>query len=181
MPNLIKFTFIVSLLAIMANLLACTAVTTTPTTIKVPPKVQSPPLAPSAPTMPREVLRPSPAVQNNIQGVTLPKTKRPNASGYLATGNASWSGLANHGMKTASGEIYDLYGMTAAHATLPLLARVRVKNLRTGKIVMVTINDRVDKSSSSNLLIKLSYHAARQLGLLKSVSAVEVRGLAGDR
>jgi rare lipoprotein A len=78
-------------------------------------------------------------------------------------------------VKTASGEVYDLYNMTAAHATLPLHTRVRVKSLRTGKTVIVTINDRL---SDNRGLIKLSYYTARRLGLLNtSAPEVEVRGL----
>jgi hypothetical protein len=59
--------------------------------------------------------------------------------------------LAAHGAKTASGQIYDLYALTAAHASLPLLKRVKVKILTTGRCVVVTINDRPD---DSNVLIK---------------------------
>jgi rare lipoprotein A len=88
---------------------------------------------------------------------------------------ASWYGLSEHGAKTASGEVYDLYNMTAAHASLPLHTRVRVKNLRTGKSVIVTINDRL---SDNQALIKLSYYTARRLGLLNSAAPeVEIRGL----
>jgi rare lipoprotein A len=93
----------------------------------------------------------------------------------MAQGSVSLYGIAAHGTKTASGQIYDLYGMTAAHASLPLLARVKVKNIRTGDSVVVTINDRLD---DERVLIKLSYWAARRIGLDKNSSqAVEVRGL----
>jgi len=84
--------------------------------------------------------------------------------GYVKRGLASWYQREEHGIKTASGQIYDLYGMTAAHASLPILSRVKVKNLRTGRTVVVTINDRlVDET----VLIKLSYWAARRLKLVK--------------
>jgi len=93
---------------------------------------------------------------------------------YVAQGTASWYDIAAHGTKTTSGQIYDLYGMTAAHASLPLLTQVKVKNIRTGNSVVVTINDRLD---DEQLLIKLSYWAARRLGLDKNPSqVVEVRG-----
>jgi rare lipoprotein A (peptidoglycan hydrolase) len=78
---------------------------------------------------------------------------------------AIWYSVEEHGQKTASGEVYDLYEMTAAHASLPLLSKVRVRNIRTGRSVMVTINDRL--SAQNNSLIKLSYYAARKLNLLK--------------
>jgi len=93
---------------------------------------------------------------------------------YVSQGTASWYDIAAHGTKTASGQIYDLYGMTAAHASLPLMTQVKVKNIRTGNSVVVTINDRLD---DEQLLIKLSYWAAHLLGLDKNPSqVVEVRG-----
>lgn len=98
----------------------------------------------------------------------------PNIYGYIAQGNAFWYQLPEHGAKTASGEIYDLYGLTAAHATLPFWSRVKVTNLRTGRSVIVTINDR---HYSRHALIKLSFWAARHLGLTRRNSLVEVRGL----
>ena len=98
----------------------------------------------------------------------------PNIYGYLAQGNASWYHISEHGAKTASGEIYDLYGLTAAHATLPFWSRVKVTNLQTGQSVIVTINDRFYNHQT---LIKLSFWAARNLGLTRQDSPVEVRGL----
>jgi rare lipoprotein A len=98
----------------------------------------------------------------------------PNIYGYIAQGNASWYHISEHGAKTASGEIYDLYGLTAAHATLPFWSRVKVTNLRTGRSVIVTINDRFYNHQT---LIKLSFWAARNLGLTRRDSPVEVRGL----
>jgi rare lipoprotein A len=108
----------------------------------------------------------------------LPPPQRPpvipNISGYIEQGNARWYEVTENGAKTASGDIYDLYEMTAAHATLPLLSRVRVTNLRTGRGVVVTINDRLTDSRTS---IKLSYTAASQLGLIANPSPIEIRGL----
>ncbi len=112
-----------------------------------------------------------------LSSETLKKTpleKKERVASYVAQGTASWYGIAAHGTKTASGQIYDLYGMTAAHATLPLLTQVKVKNIRTGQSVVVTINDRLDDDL---FLIKLSYWAARRLGLDENpLQAVEVRG-----
>jgi rare lipoprotein A (peptidoglycan hydrolase) len=84
---------------------------------------------------------------------------------YMARGSASKYRLGNHGTKTANGDIYDLYGMTAAHASLPFLTKVRVKNLANGRSVVVTITDRLYDNSK---LIKLSYWAARNLKLIKN-------------
>lgn len=107
------------------------------------------------------------------------KIKRINSSisakQKITRGQATWYSVKEHGKKTVSGSVYDLYGMTAAHATLPLLTRVKVKNVRTGRSVIVTINDRL---SGENVLIKLSYHAARKLNLLKKRNqTVEMRVL----
>ena len=57
-------------------------------------------------------------------------------------GTASWYGPGFHGKKTASGERFNQYGLTAAHKTLPLGSRVKVTNLSNGQSVVVTINDR---------------------------------------
>ena len=82
---------------------------------------------------------------------------------YKESGLASWYGRKFHGNKTSSGEPYDLYGMTAAHRTLPLPTYARVTNTHTGKSIIVKINDR--GPFHSNRLIDLSYAAARKLGI----------------
>ena len=65
-----------------------------------------------------------------------------NQKNYQALGRASWYGRQFHGRKTASGERYDMFKMTAAHPTLPIPSYVRVTNRRNGKTVVVRINDR---------------------------------------
>ena len=57
-------------------------------------------------------------------------------------GLASWYGEPHHGQLTASGEIFDMTQLTAAHRTLPLGTRLRVVNLENGRIVRVRVNDR---------------------------------------
>lgn len=81
---------------------------------------------------------------------------------YRARGVASWYGRKFHGQKTSSGEPYDMYGMTAAHATLPIPSYARVTNPANGKSVVVRINDR--GPFHSGRLIDLSYTAAWKLG-----------------
>ena len=83
-------------------------------------------------------------------------------------GLASWYGRRFHGKKTASGEPYDMYAMTAAHPTLPIPSYVRVTALNTGKSVVVRINDR--GPFHSKRVIDLSYTAAHKLGYVKSGS-----------
>ena len=82
----------------------------------------------------------------------------------IETGQASWYGHQHHGKQTASGEIFDMHEMTAAHRTLPLGTRVLVTNTSTGDAVEVRINDRgpfVD-----GRILDLSYAAGRVLGAL---------------
>ncbi len=100
----------------------------------------------------------------------------PTATGYLERGVASWYGPTFHGGNTSSGEQYDMYGMTAAHKTLPLPTYARVTNLRNGKSIVVRINDR--GPFVANRLIDLSYTAAAKLDMLREgTTLVEVRAL----
>jgi rare lipoprotein A len=95
------------------------------------------------------------------------------SKGYKKRGIASWYGTKFHGHRTSSGESYDMYGMSAAHKTLPLPAYARVSNLRNGRSVIVKINDR--GPFHENRIIDLSYAAASQLGILgKGTGLVEV-------
>jgi rare lipoprotein A len=98
------------------------------------------------------------------------------ADGYSERGVASWYGPSFHGGNTSSGEPYDMYGMTAAHKTLPLPTYARVTNLRNGKSIVVRINDR--GPFVANRLIDLSYTAAAKLDMLREgTTLVEVRAL----
>jgi rare lipoprotein A len=78
-------------------------------------------------------------------------------------GKASWYGPELHGRRTASGERFDMHKLTAAHRTLPFGTKLLVKNHRTGRSCVVTINDRGPHRSSR--CIDVSREAARQLGI----------------
>jgi rare lipoprotein A len=95
---------------------------------------------------------------------------------YEATGIASWYGESYHGRRTANGEIYDMYALTAAHPTLQLPSVVEVVNLENGRSLTLRVNDRgpfVD-----NRLIDLSLAAARELGFERQgLAQVQVRYL----
>jgi rare lipoprotein A len=96
--------------------------------------------------------------------------------GYLERGVASWYGPTFHGENTSNGEKYNMYGMTAAHKTLPLPCYARVTNLKNGRSIVVRINDR--GPFVANRLIDLSYTAASKLDMLKEgTTLVEVRAL----
>lgn len=110
--------------------------------------------------------------------VVFGKTYTPLAAGtpYRASGVASWYGRKFHGQRTATGEIYDMYGMTAAHTTLPIPSYARVTNLKNGKSVIVRVNDR--GPFHGKRLIDLSYAAAYKLGLIGAGSGmVEVESI----
>lgn len=87
------------------------------------------------------------------------------AVGFEEEGGASWYGLKFHGHKTANGEIFDMFALTAAHKTLPLPSFVRVSNLQNGKSAIVRVNDR--GPFHDDRIIDLSYGAAKKLGYYK--------------
>jgi rare lipoprotein A len=86
------------------------------------------------------------------------------ARGFRERGMVSWYGKKFHGRKTASGEAYNMYDLTAAHKTLPLGTYVRVYNLNNDKTVDVRINDRGPYVRGR--IIDLSYEAAQRIGLV---------------
>lgn len=86
------------------------------------------------------------------------------SSGFSQEGTASWYGSKFHGRKTANGETYNMYAMTAAHKTLPLGTRVKVKNLKNGREATVRVNDR--GPFVRGRIIDLSKKAAGKLGVL---------------
>jgi rare lipoprotein A len=88
---------------------------------------------------------------------------------------ASYYGKRFHKRKTSNGERFNMHSMTAAHPTLPFNTRVRVKNIKNGRTVVVRINDRGPFHSSR--IIDLSYAAANRLGI-SSLSTVEIQALA---
>ncbi|MBA3661506.1 MAG: septal ring lytic transglycosylase RlpA family protein [Gammaproteobacteria bacterium] len=95
---------------------------------------------------------------------------------YEEKGFASWYGRDFHRKKTSSGERFNMYKLTAAHKTLPLPTKVQVTNLKNGKKIVVTVNDR--GPFISNRLIDLSYGAAKQLGMVgQGVAPVTVKAL----
>ena len=103
--------------------------------------------------------------------VVFGKTYTPDVSGgpYKVQGRASWYGKKFHGNSTANGERYNMYGMTAAHPTLPLPSYARVTRVSTGKSVVVRVNDR--GPFLNDRVIDLSYVAAYKLGMLGPGSA----------
>jgi rare lipoprotein A len=100
----------------------------------------------------------------------------PHSKGFRQHGIASWYGKDFHGKKTANGEIYDMYAVTAAHKTLPLGTYVRVHNLENNRKIDVRINDR--GPFVRGRIIDLSYTAAKDIGIVGPGTArVEVFAL----
>lgn len=99
------------------------------------------------------------------------------ADGFRQKGLASWYGKQFHGRKTSNGETYDMYGVSAAHKTLPLGTMVHVTNLENGKTLTLRINDR--GPFVRGRIIDLSYGAAKKLGVVGPGTArVEVVAVA---
>jgi len=98
------------------------------------------------------------------------------AYGFREQGVASWYGKKFHGNKTANGETYDMYAMSAAHTRLPLPTYVEVRNLENNRKIVVRVNDR--GPFHGNRIIDLSYAAASKLGMTqKGTALVEVRAI----
>ena len=113
--------------------------------------------------------------------VALGKTYTPltAAGNYKERGIASWYGKKFHGQRTSSGEVYDMYGMTAAHPTLPIPSYARVTNTVSQKSVVVRVNDR--GPFLHERVMDLSYTAAHKLGIIGNGSAeVEIESVAAD-
>jgi rare lipoprotein A len=97
---------------------------------------------------------------------------------FRENGLASWYGRKFNGQPTASGELYDMYAMTAAHKTLPLPSYVRVRNPANGREAIVRVNDR--GPFHDDRVIDLSYTAAFKLDLLRGVAPVEIERITNE-
>lgn len=126
-----------------------------------------PPAEPSGPTAlepPSKWQKPRTYVINGRSYTTLSS-----AAGYVEEGYASWYGKDFHGRDTANGEVYDMYGMTAAHKLLPFNTPVRVTNMETGKSTILRINDR--GPFLKDRIIDLTYTAAQEIGMADAGTA----------
>lgn len=102
----------------------------------------------------------------------------PHDTEFRESGLASWYGRKFHGRRTASGEVYNMYAMTAAHPRLPIPSYVRVRNPANGREVIVRVNDR--GPFHRGRIIDLSYTAALRLDLLRGVAPVEIERITFD-
>ncbi|HWH83625.1 MAG TPA: septal ring lytic transglycosylase RlpA family protein, partial [Burkholderiaceae bacterium] len=97
---------------------------------------------------------------------------------FTERGLASWYGRKFQGRRTASGEVYNMYAMTAAHPTLPIPSYARIRNPANGREVLVRINDR--GPFHAGRIVDLSYTAALKLDLLRGVAPVELQRITFD-
>ena len=112
-----------------------------------------------------------PSQQDNL----IPRIAR-----YIKQGIASWYGRRFHGKKTATGETFNMYALTAAHKTLPIPSYAQVTNLENNKSIIVRINDR--GPYVGNRLLDLSYAAAKKLDIHKEgLAKVEVKALLNEQ
>lgn len=98
------------------------------------------------------------------------------SAGFSQQGDASWYGTKFHGRKTSSGEVYDMFAMTAAHKTLPIPTYVEVRHKTNGRKIIVKVNDR--GPFHSGRIIDLSYAAAKKLGVAATgTGPVEIKAI----
>ena len=143
--------------SLLAVLTACTTVPSSP-----PPGPSSPGTkVPGKPEAPGSKADAAPVSEAVADDKDLLAGEAPRE---LEQGRASWYGPGFHGRRTASGERYDMYALTAAHPTLPFGTLVRVRSLVTGRKVDVRINDR--GPFAAGRVIDLSQAAAGELGML---------------
>ncbi|WP_371188983.1 septal ring lytic transglycosylase RlpA family protein [Thalassotalea maritima] len=131
----------------------------------------------------QELQEPQPKVLEKSRGGNkdyrvfgVPYQVMSSAEGYSETGIASWYGKKFHGHLTSNGEIYDMYGFSAAHKSLPLPTYAQVTNLANNRKIIVRVNDR--GPFHQDRLIDLSYSAAYKLGMLdKGTARVKVEAI----
>jgi rare lipoprotein A len=104
----------------------------------------------------------------------------PRIASYIKQGVASWYGPGFHGKKTATGEIFDMYAMTAAHKTLPIPSYAQVTNLENNRSIIVRINDR--GPFVRNREMDLSYAAAKHLDMEQDgTGSIEVKTISDSQ
>ena len=105
-------------------------------------------------------------------------TPTPCPTPFTQRGKASWYGAAHHGKTTASGQPFDMAGMTAAHRTLPFGSRIEVENLHNGEKAVVTVNDR--GPFVRGRIVDVSAAAAEKLGFAgKGTTPVKITTING--
>ncbi len=115
---------------------------------------------------------------NPIQSAEASRRHSDHAAKTHHQGTASWYGPGFHGKKTANGERFNMYAMTAAHRTLPLSSYAEITNLKNHRSIIVRINDR--GPYHGNRALDLSYAAAKELGI-SGVGSVQIKPIARNQ
>lgn len=179
---------------IAAPTLAGKTMDTRPVTAPLPPvkpTAKTKPLKKTTKAAPPHSVAPSKPVINKHEA-TIPAFNRPyvafgqahtplqSNANFSQQGEATWYSKSHQGQPTINGEIYDVYGMTAAHPTLPIPSYARVTNLSNRKSVIVRINDR-GPFTATRKIIELSYAAANKIGMVGSDNRqVEIVSIASE-
>ncbi|MBK6972363.1 MAG: septal ring lytic transglycosylase RlpA family protein [Sterolibacteriaceae bacterium] len=108
----------------------------------------------------------------------MPAAAAPVAADHAMSGTAAWYGRKFAGRKTASGQRFNPFAMTAAHPTLAFGTRVKVTNTRNKRSVIVTINDRMN---SPGRMLDVTQAAAKRLGFIRSGLADVTLEVVGQR
>ena len=138
----------------------------------------SPPRGEPRPDVSRPTSPQAPAPPTARPYTVLGQTYHPltSADGFSEEGVASWYGPQFHAKRTASGEVYNMYDLTAAHRILPMQTKIRVTNLENGKAVVLRVNDR--GPFVGNRIVDLSYKAAQELDVVRpGLARVRVEAL----
>jgi rare lipoprotein A len=171
------------LLAATALLAGCSALVLPP---QLPPPVAAPPPVPAPIAAAPAPIAPPPDAVPRVDRIRQGAPNVPyeiRGEGYepehgdvpmVETGIASWYGRPFHGRRTATGEVYDMHAMTAAHKTMPLPSYARVRNPANGREVIVRVNDR--GPFKPGRIIDLSLAAAKRLRIT-GIAPVEVTRL----
>jgi rare lipoprotein A len=113
-------------------------------------------------------------IYSAAQAAVMPVKISCDPGSLIGKGAASWYGAELHGERTASGKIFDMHAMTAAHRTLPFGTKVKVINRRNGRSVVVIVTDRGPYAKGR--IIDVSMAAARELGMYRrGTGRVELR------
>jgi rare lipoprotein A len=159
---------------LVVQLAGLTGCTTVPDPADPPPVVQSAPASTDIPAPSPGADVPNAGVPYTVDGVTYHPLL--DAAGYRADGIASWYGPGFQGRRSSSGEVFDMYQLSAAHATLPLPTYVQVSNLENGRQLVVKVNDR--GPFRKNRILDLSLAAARELDFAhKGTVAVRIEAI----
>jgi rare lipoprotein A (peptidoglycan hydrolase) len=105
-----------------------------------------------------------------VSSEVVMKQKIPNAVGDIQYGVSSYYAEKFHGKRTANGEVYDMYGISGAHQTLPLNSIVKVTNLENNKELVIKVNDR--GPFTKERIFDCSYGAAVKLGFISKGTAI---------